>query len=142
GMPTEPDAGALAYDGFGNPVGFINLLPPLLRVTPPRITWSPVLRQFVRSIFSPTQNRWIQVPVPAGAMPARRPWPPRSIPPSRRPGRLGWLRPSLPSTGLGPTRLYMRCAVWPGPQGLVPAVAAQTPAAGGMGRRRWRPRRR
>jgi hypothetical protein len=50
-------------------------------------------------------------PLPAapfmpGGMP--RPWP------------LGWIRPSLPYTGLGPRRLYMRCAVWPGPQGLVP----------------------
>ena len=54
-------------------------------------------------------------PLPAapfmpGGMP--RPWP------------LGWIRPSLPYTGLGPRRLYMRCAVWPGPQGLVPANAA------------------
>jgi hypothetical protein len=51
-------------------------------------------------------------PMP-GAMP--RPWP------------LGWIRPSLPYTGLGPRRLYMRCAVWPGPQGLVPGYAANMP---------------
>ena len=39
--------------------------------------------------------------------------------------RLRWLdNPSLPYTGLGPRRLYMRCAVWPGPQGLVPGYAA------------------
>jgi hypothetical protein len=50
-------------------------------------------------------------------MPMPRPWP------------LGWVRPSLPYTGLGPNRLYMRCAVWPGPEGLVPAMAAQAPAA-------------
>src|SRR5262249_60877290 len=44
---------------------------------------------------------------------------------------LGWIRPQLPYTGLGPRRLYMRCAVWPGPHGLVPAsaAAAATPAA-------------
>ena len=52
-------------------------------------------------------------PVPAAAMP--RPWP------------LGWIRQSLPYTGLGPRRLYMRCAVWPGPQGLVPGYAANMP---------------
>jgi hypothetical protein len=41
----------------------------------------------------------------------------------------GWMRPPLPYTGLGPRRLYMRCAVWPGPSGLVPEIAAQAPAA-------------
>jgi hypothetical protein len=67
---------------------------------------------------------------------------------------LGWRRPPLPYTGLGPRRLYMRCAVWPGPKGLVPAYAAQMPAAAiqqaaqmaaqralGMRRRRRRRRR-
>lgn len=39
----------------------------------------------------------------------------------------GWVRPPLPYTGLGPRRLYMRCAVWPGPSGLVPAMAAEAP---------------
>ncbi len=41
----------------------------------------------------------------------------------------GWIRPPLPYTGLGPRRLYMRCAVWPGPRGLVPAMAAEAPVA-------------
>jgi hypothetical protein len=42
----------------------------------------------------------------------------------------GWIRPSTPYTGLGPRRLYMRCAVWrPAPKGLVPRYAAQMPAA-------------
>jgi len=39
----------------------------------------------------------------------------------------GWIRPTLPYTGLGPRRMYMRCAVWPGPRGLVPAQAAAMP---------------
>jgi hypothetical protein len=59
----------------------------------------------------------------------------------------GWVRPGMPYTGLGPTRMYMRCATWPGPAGLVPATAAQaTPAAaapaaaGRRGRRRGRRR--
>lgn len=68
---------------------------------------------------------------------------------------LGWRRPPLPYTGLGPRRVYMRCAMWPGPKGLVPAYAAQIPAAAiqqaaqmaaqralGMRRRRHRRRRR
>lgn len=135
-MPMEPGAGEVAYDGFGNPVGFIPLpgvSPPglSLRIQPPRVLWSPTLQRFVRWIFSPTQNRWVQSPAAPGAMPYRRPWP------------MGWIRPSLPYTGLGPNRLYMRCAVWPGPKGLVPALAAQmTPGAPGAGGRRRRRRRR
>jgi hypothetical protein len=154
-MPTEPGAGEVAYDGFGNPLGFLippPIVPPFLRFTPPqfrftppnlsiappRVVWSPILRRFVRWVFSPTQRRWIQLPAaPPGApvpaySPFRRRWP------------LGWIRPTLPYTGLGPNRLYMRCAVWPGPSGLVPALAAQTPAAAAaaMGRRRRRRRRR
>jgi hypothetical protein len=42
----------------------------------------------------------------------------------RRPWPRGWRHPPLPYTGLGPRRLYMRCAVWPGPKGLVPGYAA------------------
>jgi hypothetical protein len=59
----------------------------------------------------------------------------------------GWSRPSLPYTGLGPRRMYMRCAVWPGPQGLVPNHAANMPPgfpgamAGRFGGRRRRRRR-
>jgi hypothetical protein len=74
----------------------------------------------------------------------------------RRPWPRGWRRPPLPYTGLGPRRLYMRCAVWPGPKGLVPGYAVATPgmqmqqiaqqaamrAAGMMGRRRRGRRRR
>jgi hypothetical protein len=55
-------------------------------------------------------------PLP-GAMPFRPPWP------------AGWIHPPLPYTGLGPRRLYMRCAVWPGPHGLVPGHAAAMPGA-------------
>jgi hypothetical protein len=60
-------------------------------------------------------------PLPAAPFPqplpgaAPGPWP------------LGWIRPSLPYTGLGPRRLYMRCAVWPGPRDLVPGHAANMP---------------
>jgi hypothetical protein len=74
----------------------------------------------------------------------------------RRPSPRGWRHPSLPYTGLGPRRLYMRCAVWPGPKGMVPAHAAAAQAgqmqqiaqqaamraAGMMGRRRGRRGRR
>lgn len=74
--------------------------------------------------------------------------------PSQFPWPLGWRRPELPYTGLGPQRMYLRCAMWPGPAGLVPthaaamnpqqqAIAAQAQAqarAGGRGRRRRRRR--
>ena len=71
----------------------------------------------------------------------------------RPPWPTGWSRAPLPYTGLGPRRLYMRCAVWPGPQGLVPGYAANLPPGaqagipglpgpyGGGGRRRRRHRR-
>jgi len=45
---------------------------------------------------------------------------PPVMPPT--PWPLGWQRPTLPYTGLGPQRMYMRCAVWPGPAGLVPTT--------------------
>lgn len=55
------------------------------------------------------------MPFPPGAPPT--PWP------------LGWQHPSVPYTGLGPQRMYMRCAVWPGPPGLVPTSPGPGPAA-------------
>ena len=47
------------------------------------------------------------------------PFPGAAAPPGQWP--LGWQQPTLPYTGLGPQRMYMRCAVWPGPAGLVPS---------------------
>jgi hypothetical protein len=52
------------------------------------------------------------------------------------PPPLGWIHPNLPYTGLGPQRLYMRCAVWPGPAGMVPGPQMPTgpwPGPGGPG---------
>jgi len=69
------------------------------------------------------------------------------MPHFRPPFPLGWQHSPLPYTGLGPKRLYMRCAVWPGPAGLVPGYAANMtpqqqqalmpppPGAGGYGGR-------
>jgi len=45
----------------------------------------------------------------------------------RRPPPPGWIPRPSPYTGLRPRRVYMRCLVWRGPGGLVPAQAAQTP---------------
>lgn len=99
-------------------------------------------------------------PAPPQPMPTMAP-PHPSFRPHGQPGVIrppwprGWIRRPLPYTGLGPKRLYMRCAVWPGPRGLVPAHAAQMPAvqaqmppapaaaaAAAAGRRRRRGRRR
>jgi hypothetical protein len=39
----------------------------------------------------------------------------------------GWIPRPSPYTGLRPRPVYMRCLVWRGPKGLVPALAAHTP---------------
>ncbi len=58
------------------------------------------------------------------------PYPPFPVPfPQPTPWPPGWVRPPIPYTGLGPKRMYMRCAVWPGQAGLVPAYAAQAQPA-------------
>ncbi len=58
------------------------------------------------------------VPPPGMPIPGFPGFMPPAMPPT--PWPLGWHRPTLPYTGLGPQRMYMRCAVWPGPAGLVP----------------------
>jgi hypothetical protein len=59
----------------------------------------------------------------------------------------GWKRPGVPYTGVQPRRVYMRCAVWRGPGGLVPINPGQPPvapppAAAPIGPSRYRSRRR
>ena len=91
---------------------------------------------------------------PMPAMPGMpRPFPFMPRPFFRAPPPVGWVTPALPFTGTRPRRMYLRCAAWPGPTGLVPAFANQalplpgTPGAPGMpgvpgGRRRRRRGRR
>lgn len=50
----------------------------------------------------------------------------------RAPSPVGWVTPALPFTGTRPRRMYLRCAAWPGPTGLVPAFANQALPAPGM----------
>jgi hypothetical protein len=52
------------------------------------------------------------------------PTPMQAFMPPRPPG---WIPRPSPYTGLRPRPVYMRCLVWRGPKGLVPARAAQTP---------------
>jgi hypothetical protein len=134
--PEEAAAGEVAYDGFGDPVGFLfpfpkprlplpglrppffpGMRPPFPLSLRPRLVWNPLLRRFVRSRAPAAPG----APPPPGTPAFQR------FMALRRRGRwpLGWIRQALPYTGLGPKRLYMRCAVWPGPRGLVPADAAQ-----------------
>jgi hypothetical protein len=61
------------------------------------------------------------------------PWMRQIRPPfHQRPYPVGWVSPTLPYTGTAPRRLYLRCSVWPGRAGLVPAFAAQGPGVPGM----------
>lgn len=163
--------GEVVYDGFGNPVGLPFLAPIAAALAPMAAKAIPAIAS---SILPAAQRLLPQVgrlvsgllpggrpaPVPRLPVPALRtpvmPYRP-PLPAFRPPPPLGWIRPPLPYTGLGPRRLYMRCAVWPGPRGLVPAhaatmlptptpataaAAAQQATAMGMRRRRRFRRRR
>ena len=96
----------------------------------------------------PVPPRWVP-PTPAHwsrATPAR--WSPQQSVAMRPPIPAGWRRPQVPYTGVQPRRVYMRCAVWRGPTGLVPINPGQPPVAPAavpaapMGSRRYRSRAR
>ena len=150
-----PELGEVVYDGFGNPVGLPFLAPIAAALAPmaakalPAIASSIIpaatraLPGIVRGVTGAVQNiipsaaqaitgavRTMAPAVAAGMQAGLAPRLPMPMAPFpfRPPMPLGWIRPQLPYTGLGPRRLYMRCAVWPGPRGLVPAHAAQVPA--------------
>ena len=119
--------GEPVYDGLGNQVGLFPFLFDLFRrkPSPPPAPPSPIY--------------------PGAYSPYR--------PPARYCARpVGWTTPALPYTGPAPRRMYLRCAVWPGPSGLVPTQpgtwgptpdqAAAQAAAMGFGRRRRRHGRR
>lgn len=143
------------YDGLGNPVGFLPFIPKIASLASSLI---PKVGGLVSGLIGGRGPGAAAPGLPSiasalpGAISSLIPRPPMPV---RPPWPTGWVRPPLPYTGLGPRRLYMRCAVWPGPRGLVPVSAAQTPAvpaaaaaAAGtaaamqaMGRRRRRRRR-
>jgi hypothetical protein len=70
------------------------------------------------------------MPPPLPGMPRPFPFMPRPF--FRAPPPVGWVTPALPFTGTRPRRMYLRCAAWPGPTGLVPAFANQALPAPGM----------
>jgi hypothetical protein len=129
--------GEVVYDGLGNPVGW-NPLETISNVVsgllpgPIRNVVSGLLPGIPSSAPQPAMG--LPLPVPGaspfpipGALPFPFPGGGPQFPSPPRPWPLGWIRPSLPYTGLGPDRLYLRCAVWPGPKGLVPGNAANLP---------------
>jgi hypothetical protein len=137
--PEDFAEGELVYDGLGNPVGFLPAiaaaLPGIAKALPgisniaSRVLPRPIasiasrfLPGLVRRPGVPTPARTILPPVRPGmfpavsamqtaaaAMPLPRPYMPHRMPP-------GWARTPV----AGARRMYMRCAMWPGPPGLSP----------------------
>lgn len=120
--PDQVGESQMLYDGLGNPVGLFPAIAALAAKALPIAASIAGKIPGVGKIFGGGRPRLppgrsplpLPVPIPRQGMPG--PFPP--------PMPRGWIRAPLPYTGLGPRRLYMRCAVWPGPRGLVPASAA------------------
>ncbi|SRR6266516_4451502 len=141
-----PEVGEVVYDGLGNPVGGLPFLPALASLIPGIAQAIPQVGRIIGGLLPGGGGAQAAAPAVAQAVGGAV----RALAPGfRPPWPAGWIRPQLPYTGLGPNRLYMRCATWPGPRGLVPAFAAQAPAAlmpaqaaaGMMRARRFRRRR-
>jgi hypothetical protein len=141
------------YDGLGYPVG-LPFLAPIAAAAGPLIAraagaLAPAAGQLV-SRFLPQAGGLLSrllpggaapvppaAPLPSPAVPVMPPPPIPGLPgmpmPSpfaprpffRAPHPVGWVTPALPFTGMRPRRMYLRCAVWPGPAGLVPGFATQ-----------------
>ncbi len=158
GYAEDPYAmGEVVYDGLGNPVGFSfrKAFGTLVKKAVPFATsmlgpYGQIINRalpMVRSALGPIAQRAAQaarqqalqqlsgygeappVPVPVPVAPVAVAPPPPGAAMAPRPGAR-WMRPPVPYTGLRGRRLYLRCAAWPGPKGLVPTFAAQgTPGA-------------
>jgi hypothetical protein len=155
GYAEDPySMGEVVYDGLGNPVGFsfrkafgklvkkavpfatsmlgpygqiINRALPLVRQALGPVAQRAALaarQQALQQLSGYGEAQPMMAPVPMTPM-AVAPPPGAAMGPmaGRRPGH--WVRPPVPYTGLRGRRLYLRCAAWPGPKGLVPAGAAQ-----------------
>jgi len=130
------EVGTPVYDGFGNPVGglFDDIVKGVKSVV------SGPIGQAASSFLGPVGGiagkvlgnimgpggppAAVAAPIMAASLAPPIPMPPGfPVPMIAAPLPAGWVRPPLPYTGLVPRRLYMRCAVWPGPKGLVPQQA-------------------
>jgi hypothetical protein len=139
-------AEAPVYDGFGNPVGLPFLAPIASALAPMagRLIGGliPGAGQAISRLL-PGAGQAISQMLPGAAQAAGQLLPqagqllnrfiggrgPRPF--FRAPPPVGWVTPALPFTGQEPRRMYMRCAVWPGPNGMVPGFATQAlPAPG------------
>ena len=133
----------LVYDGLGNPVGRLaGIFDDIGSAIRGVVSNIPVVGPMLSNILpgggggppipplpmAMPQLPTPQLPVPFPQLPMPIPgFPPAPGLPFQPPWPTGWVRPPLPYTGLGPRRLYMRCAVWPGPRGLVPEFAQNLP---------------
>jgi len=118
--------GEPVYDGLGNPVGF-SFLAPLASALLPKVASiipsiaSKVLPQVGRIVGSLTG---MAPPAAPPVAPVMAPPPVvRTVAPAVPPP--GWIPRPVPFTGQPGRRMYMRCAVWHAPGGLIPAFAAQ-----------------
>lgn len=150
--PEQVGEGQVVFDGLGNPVGFLPFLPALANALP-AVTGligklAPAVSNIASQVVPAVGKLASQLPgmlsniLPGGGLPGAAaaalpalPFPPLPIPGGApgfprppMPMPLGWQHATLPYTGLAPRRVYMRCAVWPGPAGLVPTHAAAMPA--------------
>ena len=151
GYAEDPySMGEVVYDGLGNPVGFSfrKAFGKLVKKAVPFATSMlgpygqiinralPLVRQAIgpvaqRAALAARQQALQQLSGFGEGPPAAVPVAPIAPPPgaamspmgARRPGH--WVRPPVPYTGLRGRRLYLRCAAWPGPKGLVPVTATQ-----------------
>jgi len=130
----------LVYDGLGNPVGRLaGIFDDIGSAIRGVVSNIPVVGPMLSNILPGGGGGPPIPPVPPGFPPVPFPTPgfPGAVPGGmpgmvsqmafRPPWPTGWVRPPLLYTGLGPRRLYMRCAVWPGPRGLVPGYAQNLP---------------
>ena len=154
GLAEEPyGMGEVVFDGLGNPLGFSfrKAFGTLVKKAAPFATSMlgpygqiinralPIVRQALRptaqalrqQALQQMRNGFAEAPAAVAPMAMQRmamPAAARMAPVARRLPP-GWIRPAVPYAGPRGRRLYLRCAAWPGPRGLVPVNAAQTPAA-------------
>lgn len=108
------------YNGLGDPVG---LLPGLIPGLPNPFDLIKGAVSTVSNLIRPpapppmAMPPPMAVPPPAPFFPGMPPGFPSMMPQFRPPG---WMTPPSPYQGPHPRRLYMRCATWRGPAGLVP----------------------
>jgi hypothetical protein len=131
-----PGAGLLTQVAQRALPGIIRQLGPaaqrLQRVLPPGVVqqFAPVAQAFQQAVPAAappgTVGGFYGEAVPAPPIPAQ-PMPAPPMPAQALQPPPGWIPRPSPYRGTKGRRVYLRCLLWRGPKGLVPAVAAQTP---------------